>query len=88
MPTSEGAQLFRAPAAKMVRGNDDRSGVQDDASFSTLGTESRQVIARTSAQHGHLLPALTQPISLTSGLAGTVLLLVVVRSRVPYPRFA
>ena len=37
--TSRGAQLFGAPAAKTARGDDYRSGVPDDASFSTLGTE-------------------------------------------------
>ena len=40
MSTSRGAQLFGAPA----RGDDDRSGVPDDASLSTLGTESRRVL--------------------------------------------
>ena len=44
----EGHSFFGAPAAKTVRGDDDRSVVQDVASFSTLGaskvaTESRQV---------------------------------------------
>ena len=42
--TSRGAQLFGAPAAKTARGDDDRSGVPDDASSSTLGTESRRVL--------------------------------------------
>ena len=42
--TSRGAQLFGAPAAKTARGDDDRSGVPDDASFSTMGTESRRVL--------------------------------------------
>ena len=33
----EGHSFIRAPAIKTTRGDDDRFGVQEDASFSTLG---------------------------------------------------
>ena len=92
----QGHSFLGAPAAKTAFGSDDRSVVQDEASFRHRERAKlllkvdrcQKFLFSSSSQRSVLLPVVLELICLTLELAGTVLLLVAVHSRIPCPRFA